>query len=149
MQDVKQILKWPLIIAAAVVVLRVIVERAGASDAVANILSVVALHFLIGPVYFAIRVGMSAESRPYFILFKLIALYVVLTRIMILPTYWLARIYGWPQGRFGGVASGSPFMGFFVIPFATAAFWIVASVIFGSVVGFFIIAIMRRLSTRP
>lgn len=148
MQNVRQILKWPLIIAAAVVVLRVIVERAGASDAVANILSVVALHFLIGPVYFAIRVGMSAESRPYFTLFKLIALYVVLTRIMILPTYWLARIYGWPQGRFGGLAGGSPITGFFVIPFATAAFWIIASVIFGSVVGSIIIAIMRRFSTR-
>lgn len=148
MQNARQILKWPLIIAAAVVVSRVIVERAGASDAIANILSVVALHFLIGPVYFAIRVAINGEPRPYFTLFKLIALYVVLTRIMILPTYWFARIYGWPQGRFGGLADGSPFTGFFVIPFATAAFWIVASVLFGSVVGSLVIAITRRFITR-
>jgi hypothetical protein len=85
MQSARQILKWPLIIAAAFVVLRVVVERAGASDAVANILSVVALHFLIGPVYFAIRVAIGGEPRPYFTLFKLIALYAVLTRIMICP----------------------------------------------------------------
>jgi len=148
MQSTKQILKWPLIIAAAVVLIRVVLERAGASDTVTNILSVVALHLLIGPVYFAIRVAIGGEPRPYFTLFKLIALYVVLTRIMILPTYWLARIYGWPQGRFGGLAGGSPFTGFFVIPFATAAFWIVASVIFGSIVGSFIIAITHRLTTQ-
>lgn len=134
-----------MLIAAAVVVLRVIVERAGASDAVANLLSVVALHFLIGPVYFAIRIAISGESRPYVTLFRLIALYVVLTRIMILPTYWLARIYGWPQGRFGGLAGATPFMGFIVIPVGTAAFWIVASLIFGGAVGSVIIAITRRL----
>jgi hypothetical protein len=148
MQNMKQILKLPLTIAAAVVVLRVAVERAGASDAAANILSVVALHFLIAPVYFAIRVAIGGEPRPYFTLFKLIALYVVLTRLMILPVYWLARVYGWPQGRFGGLSGNSPFMGFFVIPFATAAFWIVASVIFGSIVGSLIIAVTRRFITQ-
>ena len=73
----KEILKWPLIIAAAVVVLRVVVERAGAPDSVANYLSVVALHFVIAPVYFSIRIAWSGASRPYSTLFKLIAWYVV------------------------------------------------------------------------
>jgi hypothetical protein len=46
---VKGILKWPLIIAAVVVVLRVVVEQAGAPGVVANVLSVVALHYLYWP----------------------------------------------------------------------------------------------------
>ena len=39
----KEILKWPLIVAAIVVILRVILERAGAPAAVSNMLSVAAL----------------------------------------------------------------------------------------------------------
>ena len=39
----KGILKWPLIVTAIVVVLRVIVERGGAPAAVSNMLSVAAL----------------------------------------------------------------------------------------------------------
>jgi len=54
-----------LIISAIVVVLRIVVERAGASDALANILSVVVLHSMIGPVYFAILIARSAEPSPY------------------------------------------------------------------------------------
>jgi hypothetical protein len=140
------ILKWPLIIAAIVVVLRVIVEQAGAPDVIANLFSVVALHFLIGPIYFAVRIVKNGMPRPYATLFKLITLYVVLTRAMVLPTYWLARIYHWPQPRFAGLAGPdvTPFIGFIAVPFVTAAFWIVASIVFGGVLGSIIIAITRR-----
>jgi hypothetical protein len=149
-ESVKGILKWPLIIAAVVVVLRVVVEQAGAPNIVANVLSVVALHFFIGPVYFAIRIAKSGIPHPYTTLFKLVSLYVVLTRAMVLPTYWLARLYEWPQPRFYGLAGPdvTPFTGYIAIPFATAAFWIVASVIFGGVLGSIIIAITNR-AARP
>ena len=142
----KEILKWPLIIAAIVVVLRVVVEQGGAPDAVANLISVVALHFLLGPIYFAIRVAKTGMPRPYVTLFKLITIYVVLTRIMVLPTYWLARIYEWPQPRFYGLAGPgvTPFTGYIAIPFATAAIWIFRSIIVGGMVGSMIIAITRR-----
>jgi len=148
-KTVKGILKWPLIIAAVVVVLRVVVERSGAPDVAANLLSVVALHFLIGPVYFAIRIAMSGEPRPYSTYIKTIAIYVVLTRAMVLPTYWLARIYGWQQNRFGGLATADTFTAYFKIPFATAAAWIIASVIFGGVLGSALIAITRRIAGKP
>jgi len=146
----KGILKWPLIIAAVVVVLRVVVEQAGAPNIVANFLSVVALPFFIGPVYFAIRIAKSGIPHPYTTLFKLVTLYVVLTRAMVLPTYWLARLYEWPQPRFYGLAGPdvTPFTGYIAIPLATAAFWIVASVIFSGVLGSIIIAITNR-AVRP
>ncbi len=142
----KGIMKWPLIVAAVVVVSRVVVEQLGAPDAVANLLSVVALHFLIVPVYLAVRIAKSPVSRPYATLFKLIVLYVVLVRAMVLPTYWLARIYEWPQARFAGLAGPdvSFFTGFIAIPFATAAVWIFASTIFGGMLGSAVIAIGRR-----
>jgi hypothetical protein len=112
---------------------------------------VVALHFLIGPLYFAMRVAKSGVARPYARHFKLVTLYVLLTRAMILPTYWLARIYGWPQPRFSGLSGPgvSAFVGYVVIPFATAGIWIVASVIFGGLLGSIVIAIYRRFAIKP
>src|SRR5439155_1986083 len=79
-EAVKGILKWPLIVAAAVVVLRVVVEQSGAPNSVSNIISVVALHLVIVPLYFAIRIAKSGLMHPYVTQVKLVALYVVLTR---------------------------------------------------------------------
>ena len=142
------ILKWPLIVAAVVVVLRVFAERAGAPNAVSNMLRVVALHTLIGPIYFAMRIGKAHEPRPYLTLIKLIALYAVATRAMVLPTYWLARIFEWPESRFNGLwgPGVSPLMGFIALPFATAACWIVASLVAGGAIGAATLAILRSRS---
>lgn len=142
----KGILKWPLIVAAVVVVLRVISERAGAPAIVSSMLSAVALHTFLAPLYFAVQVGLSGAPHPYGMLMKLIGIYVVLTRAMILPTYWLARIFQWPESRFAGLSGpgSSPFVGFIAIPFLTAGFWIVASLIVGGLVGSITLAIVRR-----
>src|SRR2546425_9169160 len=98
-----RILKWPLIVAAVVVVLRVATEQHGLPDSFNNLLSVVVLHTVLGPLYFAIQIARKGIPRPYVSLIKLIAIYAVLTRLMILPVYWLARVYEWPQSRFGGL----------------------------------------------
>ena len=139
----KGILKWPLILAAVVVVVRVVVERAGAPVSVSSLLSVAALHTLLVPLYFAIRIGTNGVQRPYWTLIKLVGIYVVLTRAMIIPTYWLARIYGWTEPRFGGLAGSDPFTGFIGIPFATAAMWIGASLVFGGLIGSIVIFALR------
>jgi hypothetical protein len=142
----KGILKWPLIVAAAVTVIRVVLERAGAPYPIPSLFSVVMLHTLLAPVYFAVRIGRSNIAKPYSTQIKLVALYVVLARAMILPTYWLARIYHWPEGRFAGLwgPNVSAFFGFVTLPMLTAAFWIVASICFGSVLGMILIAVLRR-----
>lgn len=143
-----RMLKLPLIVALLVVVGRVLTERAGLPDSINNILSAVALHAVIVPVYFAIRIAVAGVPRPYLTQLTLTAIYVVLVRAMLLPTYWLARIYEWPQSRFGGLAGSSPFIGYIGIPFGTAAFWIVTSLIFGGVLGCLVIVVMRRLPGR-
>ena len=146
MHSIKQILKWPLIIAGAVVILRVIVERMGAHSAVSNILSVAVLHTVLGPLYFATRVAKNKAQHPFRMLFTLIGIYAVCTRAMILPTYWLARIFDWHESRFAGLAGPdvSPFVGFIAIPFATAAFWIAASLVVGGLIGTITLALVRR-----
>lgn len=52
-------LKWPLVIAGIVVVLRVVLEQLQAPAIVSNLVSVVALYLAIGPVYFAVRISPS------------------------------------------------------------------------------------------
>ena len=67
---------------------------------------------------------------------------------MVIPVYWLGRIYEWPQPRFNGLwgADVSPFMGYITVPFETAAFWIVASLILGGLLGSLLIAVWSRFS---
>jgi hypothetical protein len=141
----KGILKWPLIIAAAVVVLRVINERAGGPPLLSSALSVVALHTLLAPVYFAIRLAGSGLERPYAALLKLILVYVLLTRAMLIPVYWLARIFEWPESRFYGLFGPdvNAFVGFIGVPFVTALIWIVASIVVGGAIGAGLLAMMR------
>jgi hypothetical protein len=144
-QTVKAILKWPLILAAIIVVLRVVTERAGVPYSINNLLCIVALHTLILPLYFAIRIAKNGVERPYVTLFKLVALYAVLTRLMVIPVYWLARVYEWTQPRFAGLwgPDVSPFVGYIAVPFITAAFWIVGSVVIGGALGSAVIAAVR------
>jgi len=144
----KDILKWPLLLAAIVIVVRVIVERMGATENVSNLFSAVALHLLVAPLYFAIRIGTSCIPRPYLMQLKLVTLFVVLTRAMVIPVYWLAHILDWQQQRFGGLAPGvSRFTAYIAIPFGTAGFWIIASIIVGTVLGSVVIALMSRVYT--
>jgi hypothetical protein len=146
--SLKELLKLPLIVAAVFVVLRVIMERAGAPGFVNSALSVVVLHTFLGPLYFAILIGRSGKPHPYRTLFSAIFLYVIFTRAMILPTYWLARILRWPESRFAGLADSSPFVGFIGIPFGTAALWIVFSLVIGGAIGTVVVTIVRS-TARP
>jgi hypothetical protein len=140
------ILKWPLIITAALVVLRVLLEQGGAPDSLANAVSVAALTVIIFPVYFAFRIGQAGIPRPYITQLKLTALFAVLARGLVLPTYWLARIYEWPQPRFFGLYGPdvTPFTGFVAVPVITAVFWIIISIVVGGVLGAITIAATRR-----
>ena len=151
----KGLLKWPLIIAAVVVVMRVILERAGAPDALNNMLSVVMLYVLICPLYFAARIAKSEVARPYAALLKTTALYTALARSMVIPTYWLAYMYSWPQFRFSVAAGGNvgpgvtPIWGYVLIPVGAAIAWILVSLIAGGGLGSILIAVNRKSAKKP
>ena len=86
----KGILKFPLIVAAFVIVARIVAERAGLPGIVTNALSIVLLYLLLFPLYFAYRISQSDVPRPYRTQFKLSFHYAALARLMVIPTYWLA-----------------------------------------------------------
>jgi len=146
MKSERGILKWPLLFTAVVVIVRVVLERAGVSDTVNNLLSVAVLHTLLVPIYIAVRLGKSGAERPYRSLIKLIAIYAVVARIMILPTYWAARIFEWTQPRFNGTwgSDVNAFVGFVGVPLGTAAVWIVTSIVVGGLIGSIVLAVTRR-----
>ena len=146
----KGMLKWPLVIAAFLVVVRVVLERAGAPSAVNNMVSVVVFYVLIAPLYFANRIAKSDVEHPYRTLLKKTALFTALARAMVIPTYWLAYIYQWPEFRFsvaggGNVGPGvTPFVGFVGIPLGAAIVWIIISLIVGGGLGSILISVRRK-----
>ncbi len=139
----KETLKWPLIAAAIVVVVRVITERAGALSAVNNMLSIAALTTVLAPIYFALQIGEAGTPRPHRMLLELVFIYAVCARTMVLPTYWAARIFHWHERRFAGLSDSNAFLGFVALPLVTAAFWVFTSVVSGSLIGGIVLKIMR------
>jgi len=147
----KGLLKWPLIVAAIVVVARVAIERLHGPHWMSAATSAVAFTVLIGPVYFALKISADKLPRPYSTHFKATALYSVLVRAMLLPVYWLAFFYGWQDPRFviPEWVPPTPFAGYVGVPLVTAAFWILASVIVGGGIGALIIALRRPSNSTP
>lgn len=145
-QGMNGLLRGPLILAAIVVIARVVVERAGAPLWMSNALSAVVLIVLIAPIYFAIKISGSGNPRPYSTHFKTTALYAVLVRAMILPAYWLAFALGWQDPRFAipPELGNSALAGYVAVPLVTAVFWIIMATIVGGGLGSLIIAIRRR-----
>ena len=150
----KGMLKGPLIIAAILVVGRVILEQAGAPGSLNNVVSVVIFYVFIAPLYFAFRIANSGIDRPYRTLFKNIALFTALARAMVIPTYWLAYYYQWTAPRFSVAMGGNvgpnvtPLMGYVGIPIGAAVAWILISLIAGGGLGSIVIKMKRKPSAR-
>ena len=146
-------MKWPLLAAAAIVVLRVALERAGAPEVVNNVFGVAWLYFLV-PVYFAMQLLKSGNPKPYGALVKNTAIYAALTRLMVIPTYWLAYANQWTQARFsaeqGGVVGDgiTPLQGYLIIPVRNALFWVVFATILGGLIGGVYLAIRLRKTAK-
>ena len=143
------LLKWPLIVAAMIVVIRVILEESGAPPFLSNVLGVSWLYLLM-PVYFALRVAMDTPPRPYIRLFQLSALFVFFSRLMIMVTYSLAYVFNWSARRFsvegGGVVGEgiSALEGVVLIPVQSLAIGAVFGFIPALVIGSIVLAIRRR-----
>ena len=142
-------LKWPLIVAATVVLLRIVLEQLGASDSINNLLGVAWLHVL-APFYLAYQIQASGSDRPYRALFKDLFLYTLYTRLMVLATYWMAYLWQWRSPRFlitqgGNVGEGiDPFQGYLLIPVRNLVVWIVMAMVVGMVLGSILLLIKRR-----
>jgi hypothetical protein len=145
----KHLLKWPLIITAVIVVTRVLLERFGAPPRVNNMLSVLLLTTLIFPMYFAIRIAKTSGAHPYRVALQATVLYALLARAMIIPTYWLAHIYQWPEPRFEGVVrpSVTTFNAYILTPLNPAV--LVASIVIGYGFASLVMAVVRLFAKKP
>lgn len=146
------LMKWPLILAAVLVILRVVLEQAGAPQSISNLSSVVILYLVAFPIYAAVRIGASGTAHPYRSLLKNAAIFAVLARAMVIPTYWLAYLYQWPAPRFsveqGGVVGPgvTPLFAFVVIPLVALVIWTVTTLIIGGLLGSAVLWFSRRRS---
>ena len=150
--DTGKRLKWPLIVTAILVILRIILEQLGAPDSINNLLGVAWLHFL-APFYLAFRIYASRSKWPYRALFKDLLLYTVYTRLMVLVTYWSAYLWQWQSPRFlitqgGNVGDDIGLLqGYLVIPVRNAAVWMVMAMVIGLVLGY-VLLLIKELSNK-
>ena len=147
--DTKGMMKWPLIIAAVLLVLRIVLEQAGAPEVVNNVFGISWLYFIV-PLFFAYRISASSQERPFKTLFKKLVIFAAYTRVMILPTYMLAYRLQWQAPRFGIDGGGvvgedvSPLTGYLGIPIRNALIWIVIATAVGMILGSVTLLIRRR-----
>ncbi len=145
----KSMLRLPLIIAAALVLIRIVLEQAGSPDSINNIFGVAWLYFLV-PVYFAMQISQFELDSPYRSLFIALGLYAIYTRLMVLPTYSLAWWLNWQSPRFqlqqGGVVGEgvTALQGLLLVPLRNAGIWIIAAIIIGMIIGSGILAVKRK-----
>jgi hypothetical protein len=150
----KGMLKWPLVIAAILVVGRIVLEQAGAPGWLNNLVSVVILYVFIAPLYFAFRIAGSGIEHPYRTLLKKTALFTALARSMVIPTYWLAYYFQWTAPRFSVEQGGNvgpnmtPLWGYVLIPFGAAVVWILISLIVGGLLGSLVIKMKRKMPAK-
>ena len=153
-ESTKAMTKRPLIIAAVLIVVRVVLEQVGAPEGVNNIFGVAWLYFIV-PFYFAARIAKSGGPKPFQALFKKLLLFSVYTRLMVMPTYWLAYGLGWAAPRFslamGGVVGEgvTPLQGYIWYPARNALVWIVFAVALGMILGAVTLFIRRRGAKSP
>lgn len=142
-------MKWPLLIAAALVVLRVLAEQLGAPEAVNKIFGVTWLFFLV-PIYFARKIVAANEARPYKTLYLKLVVFVALVRLMLIPVYCLAYTWQWSALRFateqGGVVGDevSAVSGYVLIPLGALVAWVIVAPVLGAGIGALVIAWLRR-----
>ncbi len=141
------LIRLPLIIAAVVVVVRVVLEQIGASSALNQVFGVAWLYLLV-PIYFG--VNLAAVDSPYKSLFKTLLCFVAYTRVMVMATYIAAYHFQWPAARFsvegGGVVGEgvTALQGLLVIPVRNLLIWIVIGTLVGMIIGSVVVAVKRR-----
>lgn len=148
-----KIMKAGVIVAAVIVVLRIVLEQAGAPEEVNNVFGLILLYLLL-PICLALRIRSAGEASPFKGLFKDVLLFGVYTRLMVMATYMIAYFLKWNAPRFtpklgGNVDPSIGFLnGFLLIPVRNAVIWVVMILVVGMIIGGITLAIARKSSPR-
>ncbi len=149
MTDIRALIKVPLIIAAIIIIARIILEQVGAPPWLNQVFGVTWLYLII-PFYFAVKIATSGAAKPFVTLLKTLAVFVLLSRILIALTYMIAFAFSWSAPRFlvenGGVVGEgvTPVEGYLLIPFQNLVLTTLSITAIGMILGGIVIAVMRK-----
>jgi hypothetical protein len=145
----RKVLRASVIIAVIVIVLRIVLEQAGAPESVNNILGVAWMYFVL-PVLFALGIVKTLDTGRYKALLKYVFLFALYTRLIVMGTYMLAYFFRWTAPRFSAAMGGnvgdniSAVNGVLLIPLRNAAIWIMMATLLGMIIGTVVLLIKRR-----
>jgi len=140
-------MKTGLILAGAILVVRIVLEQLGAPETVNNIFGVAWLYFVF-PLLFALRI--AAAGGAFKELFRALFFFALYTRLMVMATYMLAYLFQWQAPRFslamgGNVGPGiTPLAGLLWIPARNAAIWVVFATLIGMIIGGITLRLKRK-----
>jgi len=149
MVEDRKLLRNGLIIAAIVIVVRIVLEQIGAPEPV-NMVFGVAWLYLIMPVLFGWSIASTHTAGRYKALFKDVFLFALYTRLMVAVTYMLAYLFRWSAPRFAESNGGpvgeniSLLRGILLIPVLNAVTWIITATIVGMILGSIVLLLKRR-----
>jgi hypothetical protein len=152
MSDDRKVMRVGLVLAAIIIVVRIVLEQTGAPESINNIFGVAWLYFLF-PALFALGIRAREHAGPYKLLLKDVVLFAVYTRVMVAVTYMLAYFFKWNAPRFGLAGGGnvgdnvSLVNGALLIPVRNAIIWIVLATVVGMIIGSVTLLLSRRSAT--
>jgi hypothetical protein len=152
MSNDSKVMRWGVIVAAAIIVFRIILEQSGSPERINNVFGVAWMYFIL-PILFAIAIRAQNDARPYLRLLKDIVFFAVYTRAMVMVTYMLAYIFSWKAPRFaypGGTVGEhvSVWSGILLVPLRNVFIWVVMTTIIGMIIGS-ITLLLKRKGTTP
>lgn len=144
-----QLVKPLLVIAFAVIVVRLILEFLQVPSGIIQVFGVAWLHIL-APIYLALKIADAGLSKPFWALIQATLFFTVPVRLVVAVTYALAYAFQWSASRFSAAAGGpvggsaSPLAGYLGIPATNFLFWLVAAVLFSAIAGGITLLIKRK-----
>lgn len=151
--DLKALMKWPLIIAVAITVVRLALEMAGAPEALTFITGVNWVLILV-PIYFMLKILDSGVKKPFVEMLKVSAIFAVIVRLIVAVTYAAAYALNWDFAARFTTERGGPvgpdvtaLQGYVTIPLIGMILGVVIAVVAAAIVGGITMLVKQRAQT--
>jgi hypothetical protein len=144
-----KVMRIGLVLTAVIIIVRIMLELAGAPGWINNIFGVAWLYFIF-PVLFALSVAKGGETGRFKALLKDVFLFALYTRLMVMVSYMAAYRFQWPAPRFSTGMGGNvgpdvdPLSGLLWIPGRNALIWVISATLLGMIVGGITLLAKRR-----
>jgi len=148
-QGTRSLMRTGLVLAAVIIIVRIILEQLGAPNAINTVFGVAWLYFVF-PVLFALPIAAGGEAGGFKKLIKNLLLFALGTRLMVAVTYVLAYFFQWQAPRFSADGGGNvgpnvtPLAGILAIPAINALIWVVFATLIGMIIGGITLKIKKK-----